>query len=346
MPDPRFRTSRGPFPLGTLAKLADASLANAKDGERMIVSAAVAAEAGAGTITFLLGAAHLDALAKGSPEACVTSAALTDRIPRGIACLEAEDPRRAWARILEALYPDPSPEPGVSERACVSKDSVLGKGCRVDPLAIVGSAAEIGEEAWIGSGAVIGDGVMIGARTWIGAQASVSHALVGEDVRIQAGARIGEPGFGIAASPSGHLKIPQVGRVLIGDRVEIGANTCIDRGSLGDTEIGEGTFIDNLCQIGHNVHIGRHVLIVSQTGLAGSVKVGDFAVLGGQAGVADHIRIGAGAQVGAQGGVVRDVDDGLSVSGTPAVPLQLYLRQATVLRKLVKKRAGTGERKT
>lgn len=342
MPDPRFHANRGPLSLAVLARLAEAALESAADGERMISDVAPAAEAGPGTVTYVRDAAHLGALRDGGAAACVTSPALAPRVPEGIACLRAGDPYRAWARILGAFYPQPEFEPGVSAGAEVADDCVLGEGCRIDAGAVVGRGAAVGGGAWIGPGAVLGAGVVVGDRSRIGARACVSHAILGEGVLVHPGACIGQDGFGIAPSAAGHVKVPQLGRVVVGDRVEIGANTCIDRGGLGDTVIGEGTFIDNLCHIAHNVRIGRHVLITAHVAVAGSAEVGDFAAFGGQAGVSDHIRVGAGAQVGPQAGVIRDVEDGARVMGTPAVPVRRHFREVETLRRLASQ-GGSGK---
>ncbi len=151
---------------------------------------------------------------------------------------------------------------------------------------------------------------------------------------------IGQDGFGFAMGPRGHLKVPQIGRVIIQDDVEIGANACIDRGANRDTIVGEGTKIDNLVQIGHNVVIGRHCIIVSQTGISGSTVLGDFVVLGGQVGTVGHIEIGSGAQVGAQSGVMNDIPAGQKYAGTPAQPLRDWLRETAIIRKMVRGQKG------
>ncbi|MBI4723880.1 MAG: UDP-3-O-(3-hydroxymyristoyl)glucosamine N-acyltransferase, partial [Rhodomicrobium sp.] len=169
---------------------------------------------------------------------------------------------------------------------------------------------------------------------------SVTHALIGNRVIVHAGGRIGQDGFGFAMGPSGHYKVRQIGRVIIQDDVEIGANTTIDRGALKDTVIGEGTKIDNLVQIAHNVVIGRHCVIAAQTGISGSTVLEDFVAMGGQCGLAGHIRIGAGAQIGAQSGVASDIPRGERWGGYPAKPMSSWAREVALLKRLAQRKAS------
>jgi UDP-3-O-[3-hydroxymyristoyl] glucosamine N-acyltransferase len=199
---------------------------------------------------------------------------------------------------------------------------------------VVEAGAEVGAYCRIGPNAVIGAGVVLGERCVIGAGASLSHCLVGARVTIYPGARIGQDGFGFAMDAEGHVRLPQLGRVVIEDDVEVGANSTIDRGAGPDTVIGRGAMIDNLVQIGHNVQVGRGAVIVAQAGVAGSTKLGDFAVLAAKAGVAGHLTIGAGAKIAANAGVMRDVDPGAEVVGAPAIPKRQFFRQQVMLARL------------
>lgn len=261
--------------------------------------------------------------------------------PEGMAAVRVDDPRAALARALEVLYPAPAAEPGVHPTALV------GEGARVDPSAAVGPYAVVGEGARIGAGARVGAHTVVGRGCRVGA-GTVLHphvtlydgASVGERCVVHSGARLGADGFGFVPEGGGLRKVPQVGGCRLGDDVEVGANTTIDRGSIGDTVVGDGTKIDNLVQIGHNCRLGRSVIVVSQVGISGSTRVGDGAVLGGQAGVQGHIEIGAGARIGAQAGVTASVPAGATVSGYPARPHREALRvQAAVfgLPKLVER---------
>jgi UDP-3-O-[3-hydroxymyristoyl] glucosamine N-acyltransferase len=224
---------------------------------------------------------------------------------------------------------------GIDPGASVHEDARLEDGVTVDPGAVVGPGAEIGAGTVICANAVIGPDVRIGRDCSVGPGASISHALVGDRVIIHAGARIGQDGFGYIPGKS-HLKVPQLGRVIIQDDVEIGAGTTVDRGGGRDTMIGEGTKIDNLVQIAHNVSIGRKCLIAGHVGLSGSVTLGDAVMLGGKVGVADHRKIGDGAQLIALSGVMHDVPAGERWGGAPAKPLREFFREQVALQRLGK----------
>jgi UDP-3-O-[3-hydroxymyristoyl] glucosamine N-acyltransferase len=225
-------------------------------------------------------------------------------------------------------------EGGVSPAAHVHPTARLEAHVTVDPGAVIGPEAEIGAGTSVGANAVIGPQVRIGRNCAVGASATIACALIGDRVIVHSGAHIGQDGFGFAMSPRGHVKVPQIGRVVIQDDVEIGAGSTIDRGANRDTIIGEGTKIDNLVQIGHNVVIGRHCVIVAQVGISGSCVIEDFVALGGQVGLAGHLHIGAGAQVGAASGVMNDIPAGQRWFGVPAQPAREHFRDIANLRKL------------
>lgn len=338
MADARFFPLAGPFPLARLAEIAEAQLSDGAFADRLFVDVAALDEAGPEHVSFLENRRYLPALAATRAGACLIHPSLAERAPPGTALLLAKEPYRGYARIAAAFHPDLPPAGGIHARAVVDPTALLEPGVVVEAGAVIGARARLGARVWIGPNAVIGDAVEIGADSRVGAGASVSHALVGKRVRIYPGARIGQDGFGFAMSPAGHLKVPQLGRVLIGDDVEVGANSTVDRGSASDTVIGDGTLIDNLVQIGHNVRVGRGCVIVAQVGIAGSARLDDFVVVGGQVGIAGHLRIGAGARIAAQSGVHRDVPAGSELGGTPAVPMSEFRRLCALWRIQVQER--------
>jgi UDP-3-O-[3-hydroxymyristoyl] glucosamine N-acyltransferase len=212
----------------------------------------------------------------------------------------------------------------------------------VGALAVIGAHVEIGPLCRIGAGAVIGEGVVLGSECRVGPLASISHALLGNRVYVYPGARIGQDGFGFAITAQGFLTVPQLGRVILQDDVEIGANSTVDRGAALDTVIGAGTRIDNLVQIGHNVRMGQHCVVAGQAGISGSAVLEDFVQVGAQAGLTGHLRIGARARIGAQAGIMSDVDAGSDVVGSPAMPVREFFRNVAVLRRLARKGPASG----
>jgi UDP-3-O-[3-hydroxymyristoyl] glucosamine N-acyltransferase len=285
---------------------------------------------------------YRDALATTRAVACLVAPRNAALVPTGTVALIVDAPYRAFALALAKLCPD-SLRPaslfgstGISPGASIHSDARLEADVIVDPGAVIGPRAEIGSGTTIGPNSVIGPDVRLGRDCSIGAQVTIVHALIGNRVIIHPGVRIGQDGFGFVPGRKGHLKVPQLGRVIIQDDVEIGANSAIDRGSTRDTVIGEGAKIDNLVQIAHNVTIGRSCLIVSQAGIAGSAELGDFVAAGGQAGVAGHLKIGAGSEIAAQSGVIADVPPRSRLGGTPALPLRRWLRAHVILSRLAR----------
>jgi UDP-3-O-[3-hydroxymyristoyl] glucosamine N-acyltransferase len=232
---------------------------------------------------------------------------------------------------------------GVADAAVIHPTARLENGVTIDPGAVIGPRAEIGSGTVVGAGAVVGSNVHIGRDCAIGPNASIMHALIGDRVIVHPGCRIGQDGFGYLMGAAGHVKVPQIGRVIIQDGVEIGANTTIDRGALRDTVIGEGTKIDNLVQIAHNVQIGRHCVLASQTGISGSAVIEDHVMTGGQVGIADHVTIGTGAALGAKAGVMHDAPAGARWVGAPAKPVKQFFREVAALERLAG-HSGTGKK--
>ena len=334
--------------LAEVAGWCGATLAAGADPGRVIRDVAALDQAGPGDLTFLDNPRYLDALKRTRAAAALVAPRYASAAPPACAALVAPDPYRAMALVMTKLYPSAARpgsvfgETGISPTALVHSSARLEAGVVVDPGAVIGHGAEIGAGTIIGANSVIGPEVRIGRNGSVGASTTIVAALIGDRVIIHPGAHIGQDGFGFALGARGHLKVPQIGRVIIQDDVEIGAGATIDRGANRDTVIGEGAKIDNLVQIGHNVVIGRHAVLVAQSGVSGSSAIGDFAALGGQAGIAGHLRIGAGAQVAAAAGVMSDVPAGERWAGAPAKPVREFFREVAALKRL----AGGGRGET
>ncbi len=341
-----FVPEASPLSVGEIAKLTGATLVAAARADVLITNIAALDRAGPGDLAFADNVKYADQLHQTRASACLMSARFEKQAPAGLAVLRAREPYRAFVTVARTLFPDalrPSSlfgAGGVADGANVHRLARLEAAVTIDPGAVVGPAAEIGSGTLIGANAVVGPGVRIGRDCAIGAGTSISHALVGDRVIIHPGCRIGQDGFGFLMGAAGHLKVPQIGRVIIQDDVEIGAGTTIDRGAIRDTMIGEGTKIDNLVQIGHNVVIGRHCVLVAQTGISGSATLEDFVALGARVGVTNHVTIGEGAQIAAISIVAGDVPPGARWGGTPAKPVKQWFREAKMLERLAKSRRG------
>ena len=336
MPDPRFFDLSEPLVLGALANLCGATLSASALLSRSIRRAGGFVDADEGCVTFLVGRRYLDQAATTRATACFVAPADAEALPETCTPLISQSPQVSFAVAANLLH---RPRRHVSGGPIIHPTAQLEDGAVLGPNVVIGPDVMIGRGTYVSPGAVIGPGVCIGRDGFIGVQASIGFALIGDRVRIHAGAVIGEPGFGAAAGSAGLVDIPQLGRVIVQDGVTIGSGTCIDRGAINDTVIGENTKIDNMVQIGHNVVIGRNCVLAAHTGVSGSVAIGDGCQLGGRAGVADHITIGAGARIGAAAGVMRDVPGGESWGGFPAKPVKRWLRETAVLAQLARRRA-------
>lgn len=344
MVDARFYNSKGPFGLSRLAELSGAELlGEGRVADRDVVDVASLDKAGPEHIAFLDNRRYLAEFEASRAGACVVAPAFVDRAPKGMALLVAKAPYRAFARIARAFHPQTGADAGISAQAVIDPSASLGLGCSVAAGAVVGKNAELGERCVVQANAVIGDGVVVGDDTEVGSNASLSHCIVGARVKIHPGVRIGQRGFGFDMSDYPYEDVPQLGRVVIEGDVEIGANSTIDRGAGPDTVIGAGSKIDNLVQVGHNVHLGRGCVLVAQSGIAGSTVLEDFAVVAAQGGIAGHLRIGRGAQVGAASGVMRDVPAGQRVLGTPALPAKEFFRLVNIWQRLLKTKGKSDE---
>lgn len=355
MSEPHFFKATAGLTVAEIAALTQATLRDGAEAGRTIFNVAPLDRAGPRDLTFFEKGQYADAAAKTRAGACLVSAPLLGRVPAHVAALQVRDPFRAYVAVSRALFPNalrPSSlfeGQGASPSAFIHPSARLEEDVAVDPGVVIGPRAEIGSGTVIGANAAIGAGVRIGRDCNIGPQCSLTHALLGDRVIIHAGCQIGQDGFGYAMSPAGHVKIPQVGRVIIQDGVEIGAGTMIDRGAIRDTVIGEGTKIDNLCQIGHNVSIGRHCVIVAHAAIGGTVTIADYVALGGRITIAPQSVIGEGAQLAATSGVHGTVPAGARWAGSPAKPAKQWMRELFMLERLARrggKNGGDGEERS
>lgn len=344
--DPRFFARSGPHALAAIAAAAGAVAAG--DATRRFRGVAPLQAACPDEVSFLDNRRYVEMLAATRAGAVIVHPDLAARAPAGCATLVTTQPYLGWARVAALFHPPAPSRPGRHATAWVAPGASVDPSAEIGPFACIEAGAEIGPRCLVAAHAVIGAGVVVGADCRIGACVTLTHAIVGDRVVIHPGARIGQDGFGFAtdlAGPGGvprFVAVPQLGRVLIGDDADIGANTAIDRGSAQDTVIGPGSRLDNLVQIGHNVRLGRCCVVVAQAGISGSTELGDFAVVAAQAGLTGHLRIGARARIGAQAGVMADVAEGQDVVGSPAMPARSFFRQVATLRRLAERRGKEG----
>jgi UDP-3-O-[3-hydroxymyristoyl] glucosamine N-acyltransferase len=346
MADPRFFKNLGPFSLAQICEKTGIALPAGTRGDALFSDLADLAGAGPGHVTFFSGAHALrDSFTSSKAGLCLVpplsslKGGKRPAAPGGMILLEAAPVGRAFAGVAALFYPEHS-QPRWRQGEAISPDAKIAPDVEIAPHVVIAPGAEIGDGTRLGPGAVIGPGVAIGRNCEIGAGVTISHAYVGDRVIILPGAHIGQPGFGFATTGEDYLKIPQLGRVIVQDDVEIGSATTIDRGALGDTVIGEGSKLDNLIMIGHNCQIGRHCVIAGQTGLAGSVVLEDGVVLAGQVGRGDHTRVGAKARMGARAGTGSAffLEGGQDYGGAPAKPVREWAREIHALARLAKPR--------
>jgi len=338
MVDTRFFRCAGSISLQDIVALTGAVVEGAT-GERSFSQVAPLEVATSEDISFFDNVKYLDAFSHSNAGACFVRPKFVNKAPVGMVLLVTDEPYYAFALTSCRLYPEPEWEAGISPQAHIAATAKLGAGVRIDAGAVIEDHAVIGNGCRVGANTVIAAHVQLGEKCTIGANCTLSHCILGARVLLHRGVHIGQDGFGFAPSKKAVVKVPQLGRVVIGHDVEIGSGTCIDRGSGPDTTIGNFTKIDNLVQIGHNVQIGQFVFIAAQVGIAGSTVVGDGVMLGGQVGLSGHITLGAGVKVIGQSGVMHNLAAGGTYGGSPAVPARDWHRQTVLLAQLTKKNA-------
>lgn len=345
MADSRFYDNTGALTLARIAEITGSRIATG-DSTSIVYDVAALENADQTQLSYCEGVKFKAALQRARAGAILVPEAMAPFVPASCASLICPHPALGVAKVAHAFYPNPSlfwskDKPPIHQ---IAPSARVGEGSVIAPNVFIGEDVEIGNDCLISFGAVIGRSVKIGHNASIGPHVSISHALIGDRCIIHGGTRIGQDGYGYIGGPTGHFKIPQLGRVIIQDDVEIGANTAIDRGAFGDTIIGEGTKIDNLVQLGHNTRIGRRCIIVAQVGFSGSITLGDLVVLGGQVGIADHVTIGAGSTVAAKAGVTRSLDGGQIYGGFPAKPVKQWRREVGAVSRLAKGKRTKDER--
>jgi UDP-3-O-[3-hydroxymyristoyl] glucosamine N-acyltransferase len=325
MIDSKFHKKNGSPNLAELAKVSGCKLYDEKFSNFLVKNLAPLETASEGDLTFFQNIKYLNQFKNTKASVCIVSEKFIDKAPAGIALLISENPYYAFAIITQRLFYQKNRELKISEKAHVE------------------DSAEIGSNTIISSGCYIGANCVIGKNCVIHPNVTITNSIIGNNVIIHAGSSIGQDGFGYAFHNGKHHKVMQLGRVIIENDVEIGANTCIDRGSVHDTIIGEGSKLDNMVQIAHNVKVGKHCVFAAQVGVAGSTEFGNYVVIGGQAGVGGHIKIGNRVTISARSGVFKDINDGETVGGFPAVPIKQFHRQSLALAKLIEKKGQESE---
>lgn len=324
------------FRLGELAEKVGGEVRG--DPDRSITGIRALPDAGPEHLSVLIRADYRDqARTTGAGALLVPRGRTGSKLAAGIErdLLQVEDPGRALAQLLSLYHPRRRPEPGIHPTAVVDPTATVAESAHVGPYVVIGAGSRVEAQAVVEAHTVVGRGCRVGEGSWL-----YPHAVLYDGTQlgcrgiVHAGAVLGSDGFGFTWVDGEHRKVPQVGRLVVGDDVEVGANSALDRGTLGDTRVGDGTKIDNLVQVGHNVEVGRAALLCGQAGIAGSSRLGDHVVLAGQAGVADHRTVGEGVQVAAKSAVLSDVEAGTTVAGIPAVPLHQWRRQVVRLSRL------------
>ncbi|ACI50848.1 UDP-3-O-(3-hydroxymyristoyl) glucosamine N-acyltransferase [Gluconacetobacter diazotrophicus PA1 5] len=334
MGNPRFFASSGPHMLSAIAQAVGCALPSR---ELVLTGLAGLENARPEHVSFLGSRRLVMQLDHTRAGAVLVREEMASHVPDSSIALVVADPFVAWAQVAALFHAKPQVVAGVHPTAVIAADAVVDASAQIGPHVVIGARAEIGARCQLGAGTVIGDGVVLGTDCRIHTHVNISHALLGSRVTLFPGVQVGQEGFGFTMTEHGFLTTPQLGIVEIGNDVEIGANTTIDRGAMSNTVIGDGTRIDNLVQVGHGVRIGRYCAISGHVGLSGSCVLDDYVTIGGQAGLADHVHVGAKAQIGAKAGVMSDIAAGMAVLGAPAQPVKEFFREVAMLRRLTRR---------
>ena len=340
MADPKFFSKSKKLTLEQISKLTNIALHKSVDKNRIFDDISGLDTASQNNISFLDNKKYIDHFKKSKAGACFFKKDFIEIAPKNMIHLISDNPYHSFAIIANAFYPIKDITAGVHPKAHVESSVKYDDTVQIAPGAVVSSDVVLGSNCLIGANTVILSGVIIGDNTVIGTNCTISYSIIGSNVKIHNGVTIGQDGFGFAQNENINLKMPQLGRVLIKDKVEIGSNCSIDRGTGPDTVIGEGTKLDNLVQIGHNAVIGKNCIMVAQSGIAGSTQIGNNVIIGGQVGIAGHLKIGNNVRIAAKAGVMKNIEDGMTVGGIPSVPINDWHRQTIVLKKLIKKKNG------
>lgn len=342
MTDPVFFEPARSYLAGEIAHLTGAVLADDRRAQTVVRTIASVHDGGEGALVYIEGKRNALRLNGLQAAAVLCTSEVASRVPADVACLVTPNPQQAFAQVGRLLFPQAvrpeaiTGETGISPSAHVAADALIEAGAVVEAGAVIAAGAAIGSGTIVAPNAVIGRNCQIGRNGYIGPGATILNAFIGNNVIIHGGVQVGHDGFGFVGGANGPEKMPQIGRVIIQDNVEIGANSAIDRGAMSDTIIGENTKIDNLVQIAHNVRIGRGCVIAGHCGISGSVTVGDNVMMGGRVGIADHLTIGSGARLAAASGFMNDVPAGEVWAGIPAKPMFEFMREVASVRKLAR----------
>ena len=340
--DSTFHTNTGPYDAATIAEAVGAELwlggeaAPSSAGGQSFADVASLETAGDGELAFLDNVKYVQQFEASQASGCIVHPKHTARAPDGMLLLVCDEPYVAYAKAAAMFYPSKPLQPGISPHAHISESATIGKDVRIDAGAIIEQSATIGAHCHIGPNVYVAEHVQIGEHSSIGANSTISHAVIGNHVVIHRGVHIGQDGFGWAPGKAGVVKVPQLGRVLIHDHVDIGSGSCIDRGAGPDTVIGAHTKIDNLVQIGHNVQIGQYCFLAGQTGIAGSAKIGNGVMMGGSSGSAGHITIGDNAKLAGYSATMVDIPAGETYVGAPARPGREFFKIQALLKKMLR----------